>query len=148
MRTLIRVLAALAVSVTALAAEAIKLKYTDLVGVWHVVRVDVNSDGMSTLVDDDPQFMGAAVEFSTHKIRWLKAAARPIDPAIDNCSEPPKVTSAGVDNPLSNFRVEGGFNILCGDGDWGPGGVVRPVDAETVVLFWYDKGILTLKRGT
>ena len=73
-------------------------------------------------------------------------APRPIEPQLDNCDAPPKVTSAGSDNPGSNFQVEGGFNILCGEGDWGPGGVVQPVDANTMILRWYDNGLLRLIR--
>ncbi len=139
--------AAFMVSVSTLAAAPPKLKYADLIGIWRVSGVAVNSDGMSTLVDDDPQFLGAVLEFGVDKIVWLKGTpVRPIEPQLDNCDAPPKVTSAGSDNPGSNFQVEGGFNILCGEGDWGPGGVVQPVDANTMILRWYDNGLLRLIR--
>lgn len=139
--------AALMMSVSSLAAAPGKLKYADLIGIWRVSGVAVNSDGMSTLVDDDPQFLGAVLEFSVDKIVWLNGTpARSIVPEVDNCDAPPKVTSAGPDNPASNFQVEGGFNVLCGDEDWGPGGVVQPVDADTMILRWYDNGLLRLLR--
>ncbi len=147
MRFLGVIAAMMAVTGSAWTAAPTKLTYAELIGTWQVSTVAVASDGMSTLVDDDPQFMGAVVEFSADKIVWLKGtAARPINPDIDNCDAPPKLTSAGSDNPKSAFQVEGGFNVLCGEGEWGPGGVVRPAGGGTVILHWYDQGLLTLKR--
>jgi hypothetical protein len=137
----------LALSSYAEAAHAATLKYEDLVGTWKVAAVVVNSDGMQALMDDDPQFMGAVVEFSPDKIVWLKGTTlRPIDPETDNCHMPLSLTSAGADNPDTLLRIDGGFNIFCGDRGWGPGAVAVPIDSSTVALYWYENGILTLKR--
>lgn len=131
----------------ALPAVAAAPTYADMIGTWRVAAVAVNSDGMQALQIDDPQFMGAVVQFSADKIVWLKGTpARAIDPAADNCEGAPRLTPAVARNPETIFQVDGGFNVVCGVTGWGPGAVIRPVDAGTVDLYWYDNGVLTLKR--
>jgi len=118
-----------------------------MIGTWRVTAVAVTSDGMQALQIDDPQFMGAVVHFGADKIAWLKGTpSRPIDPAADNCEGVPHFTPAVARNPETIFQVDGGFNVVCGGYGWGPGAVIRPVDAGTVALYWYENGVLTLKR--
>ena len=128
-------------------AQAGAPNYADLIGTWRVSAVAVNSDGMQALQIDDPQFMGAVVQFGADKIVWLKGTpSRRIDPAADNCEGAPRLTPAIARNPETIFQVDGGFNVVCGGYGWGPGAVIRPADDGTVALYWYDNGVLTLKR--
>ena len=118
-----------------------------MIGTWRVARVTVNSDGMQALQDDDPAYMGAVVQFSADKIVWLKGTdKRPIDAENDNCSAAPRLSPATARNTETVFQVDGGFNVICGSYGWGPTAVLLPDSGGTVLLYWYDNGILTLKR--
>ena len=146
MRTIFVLLAGGIVAVSILPVGAAELNYTSLIGKWKVQGVKVSGSGVQALVNNDPQYMGAEVEFAADKITWLRGTkAKPLDPS-DNCKAIPKLTPADRNDPDSGYRVKGGFNVLCGSAQWGPGAVVRPVQADTVSLYWYDGGILTLKR--
>ena len=101
------------------------------------------------LVDNDPQYMKAVVAFEPDKIIWLKGTkARPVDPEIDNCDTAPSLVPTSNADPGSGDKVKGGFTILCGKDGWGPGSgaVVVPVSAEMITLYWYDNGVLSLRR--
>lgn len=128
-------------------AESATFQYTDMVGVWRVVAVTVNSDGMQALQDNDPAYMGAVVRFDPDKIAWIKGTtARPVDPATDDCDMPPRLSPAIARNTDTVFQVDGGFNVMCGEYGWGPTAVLLPGEGGAVSLYWHDNAILTLKR--
>lgn len=142
-RLLITVLLA---SVSQLSCAA-SLSYTVLQGRWQVQAVHVSSDGIQAVVENDPQYMGAEVTFSSDKIIWTKGTReRAIDPAIDNCSDKPNLTPADHNDPEMSYRVADGFNVLCGKQPWGPGAVVTVPTRGTMTLYWYDGAILAMKR--
>lgn len=127
----------------ALPAIAAEFDYSSLKGSWEVKGVAVPDEGVQALVKDDPQYMGAVVEFSDNAIKWTKGTeTKPVDPAIDDCAADPSVAPwvADPDEP-DQTPIEGGFNVMCGDDQWG---TVVPVDEKTVELYWYDNGVLTL----
>ena len=120
-------------------AAAAPFSYDDIVGAWRVDDLRLASeDGVQALSPNDPQYVGAVVEFGLNRIRWLKGTpTRPIDPAIDNCDQTPAISLGG-----------GGLTIACGGDGWGPspGAVVRPVAGGRIEISWFDGGILTLSR--
>jgi ABC-type protease/lipase transport system fused ATPase/permease subunit len=126
----------------AVPASAAKLTYDNLVGSWKVTAVAVDGDGVQALVDNDPQYMGAIVQFGPNGVEWTKGTkARPIDASRDNCPTAPSVKASTKADDES--YVKGGYNLICGSNAWG---VAVPVNASTVKLYWFDNGILTLKR--
>ena len=136
---------ALGISSLALPALAADFTYSSLAGSWQVDAVAVPDEGVQALVDDDPQYMGAVVQFGANDITWAEGTeARPIDPAIDNCATAPSLTPwmADPDDP-DQQPIKGGFNVMCGDDVWG---TLVPVDDQTVELHYLDNGVLTLKR--
>ncbi|MCX8958883.1 hypothetical protein [Erwinia psidii] len=126
---------------------AATLSYSTLQGRWQVQSVHVNSDGIQAVVENDPQYMGAEVTFSSDSIIWTKGTKdRPIDPAIDNCSGKTSLTPADHNDPEMGYQVAEGFNVLCGKQPWGPGAVVTSPVRNTMTLYWYDGAILTMKK--
>lgn len=127
-------------------AFAADFDYTKLQGSWTVDAVAVPDEGVQALVDNDPQYMGAVVDFAADKIEWTKGTeTRPIDPSIDNCTSPPTLKPWAPDpDAVDETPIENGFTVMCGDDEWG---TVVPVDDTTVHLYWYDNGVLTLKRS-
>jgi hypothetical protein len=122
------------------------LSYAALTGSWQVTGVAVKDSpsGIQALVDNDPQYMGAVVSFQPDKIIWLKGTkARPIDPAIDNCTQAPRLTPAAHNSDDDGGPVPGGYNMLCGSDAWG---IVVPVSTDTIKIYYYDNGILMLRR--
>jgi hypothetical protein len=128
------------------AAVAAEFNYAALSGKWQVTGVAVKDtpSGIQALVDNDPQYMGAVVQFQADKIVWLKdTKTRPIDPEIDNCTQTPKLTSADHNDDDDGGPVPGGYNIMCGNDSWG---IVVPVSADRIKVYYYDNGILMLQR--
>lgn len=136
---------ALGMASLALPALAADFNYSRLTGSWQVHAVTVPGEGVQALVDNDPQYMGAVVQFNPNSITWTKGTkTRPIDPSIDNCTTAPSLTpwKADPDDP-DQKPIGGGFSVMCGDDAWG---TVVPVDDKTVKLHYLDNGVLTLKR--
>ncbi len=128
------------------AAWASDFTYAALYGSWQVTGVAVQEtpQGVQALVDNDPQYMGAIVSFQPGKITWLKGTkARPIDPQIDNCPVAPKLTPAEKNSEDDGGPVPGGYNMTCNGDYWG---IVVPVSADKVRLYYLDNGILSLQR--
>ncbi|PRH89633.1 hypothetical protein C5L14_03475 [Labrys okinawensis] len=147
MRAFGGILAAGVLVVSTLPSHAADFHYSSLIGRWKVQGVKVAGNGVQALVNNDPQYMGAVVEFDAGKIIWVQGTkAKPIDPNTDNCNAAPKLTPADRNDPDAGYKVKGGYNILCGSQGWGPGAVVLPVQPDVVSLYWYDNGILSLKR--
>ena len=122
--------------------------YAALNGDWQVTGVAVKDtpSGIQALVDNDPQYMGAVISFQPGKIVWLKGTkTRPVDPSIDNCTQAPKLTPAEHNSDDDGGPVPGGYNVMCGSDAWG---IVVPVSADTIKIYYYDNGILTLRRET
>lgn len=138
-------MAAMAVSTSAAAAP---FDYADMIGKWRVTGVQLaNNNAVQALVENDPLYMGAEIQFSPDSIVWFKRGdSRVIDPAADNCHVTPKLTPSDDNDADAVYRVAGGFNVICGDVAWGPGAVIKPHDIHTVQLYWYDNGVLTLTR--
>ncbi|NNS09616.1 hypothetical protein [Erwinia sp. JH02] len=121
--------------------------YATLEGIWHVDAVHVDSTGIQAVMENDPQYMGAVVTFSSNKIMWSQGSAqRTIDPATDNCLKRPTLTSADENDPEDSYQVAGGYNVICGDEPWGPGAVVTAPVNDTLTLYWFDGAILVLKK--
>lgn len=129
----------------ATSAFAADFDYSKLLGSWTVDGVAVPDQGVQALVDNDPQYMGAVVEFAPDKIDWTKGTeTRPIDPSIDNCDTTPTLKPWAPDpDAVDETPIENGFIVTCGDDEWG---TIVPVDDTTVHLYWYDNGVLTLKH--
>ena len=126
-------------------AGAASFSYDDLVGKWRVDAVRVPNDGVQALVTNDPQYIGAVVQFTLTRITWLKGTpTRPIDPRIDNCDQIPTVSP----EPATGRRRQPGLVIACGVEGWGPspGALVRPVTGSRIEIAWFDNGVLTLSR--
>jgi hypothetical protein len=124
---------------------AADFEFSNLKGSWKVEGVAVPNTGVQALVDNDPQYMGAVVEFGADQIKWTKGTkTRPIDPSIDNCAASPTIKPWAADPDFPDEApIEGGFTVMCGTDEWG---TVVPVDEKTVKLHWLDNGVLTLKR--
>ncbi len=128
------------------AAWGAAFSYAALNGNWQVTGVAVQDtpSGIQALVDNDPQYMGAVISFRPDKIIWLKGTkTRPVDPAIDNCTQVIKLTPADHNGDDDGGPVPGGYNIMCGSDEWG---IVVPVSADRIKIYYYDNGILTLRR--
>jgi hypothetical protein len=107
-------------------------------GAWTVtkVRTDPNLK-VAALLDDDPAYMGAIVTFAGDAITWNSAKTNGKG-TYDACKHPSYAMSA--DNP--------GFYAVKCDGDTsGFEMTVKPVNADTLIVNWYDGGILTLTRN-
>lgn len=126
-------------------APASDFTYSDLTGSWKVDAVAVPDEGVQALVDNDPQYMGAVIQFGPNDITWTKGTEiRPIDPSIDNCDTAPSLTPWKADpNDSDQQPIKGGLSVMCGDDAWG---TVVPVDDKTVKLHYLDNGVLTLTR--
>lgn len=135
------VLVATAVAAPSFAAD---FEYSRLVGSWKVDGVAVPNEGVQALVDNDPQYMGAVVEFGASQIKWTKGTkAKPVDPS-DDCAASPTLKPWKADpDAADEVPIEGGFIVMCGSDEWG---TVVPVDEKTVKLYWYDNGVLKLAR--
>lgn len=140
-------MAAMAVSTSASAAA---FGYKDMIGKWRVTGVQLANDGaIQALVENDPLYMGAELQFSADGIVWLKGSGdSPGEHLQDNCYSRPHLTPADDNDPDAGYRVAGGFNVICGDTVWGPGSgaVIKPGNTQTVQLYWYDNGVLTLTK--
>lgn len=136
---------ALGIASLALPALAADFNYSSLTGSWQVSAVAVPNEGVQTLVENDPQYMGAVIEFRPNDITWTKGTkTRPIDPSIDNCTTAPSLTPWKADpNDADQQPIRGGFSVMCLDDVWG---TIVPVDHKTVKLHYLDNGVLTLKR--
>jgi len=126
-------------------AFAANLEFSSLKGIWKVTAVAVPNEGVQALVENDPQYMGAIVEFGTNNITWTKGTkTKPIDPSSDNCVATPTLRSWVADPDFPNEApVKGGFTVMCADSEWG---TVLPENKKTMKLYWYDNGILTLTK--
>ena len=127
-------------------ARAADFTYAALNGSWQVTGVAVRDtpSGIQALVDNDPQYMGAVISFQPDKIIWLQGTkTRPIDPSIDDCPQAPKLTPAAHNSDDDGGPVPGGYNIICGSDAWG---IVVPVSADRIKIYYLDNGILTLQR--
>ena len=145
MKTNILIFTALFGGMLATPVIAADFDYSSLQGSWTVDGVAVPGDGVQALVTDDPQYMGATIAFAADGIEWTKGTeTRPVDPEIDNCDAAPSVTPWMADpDALDETPIEGGFDVMCADDVWG---TIVPVDDQTVELYWYDSGVLTLTR--
>ncbi|EOS95485.1 hypothetical protein ETR_08326 [Erwinia tracheiphila PSU-1] len=117
--------------------------YSVLQGRWQVQAVHINSDGIQAVVENDPQYMGAEVTFSSDNIIWTKGTK---DRAIDNCTGKPRLTPADKNDPQISYQVAGGFNVVCDKQPWEPGAVVTVPENGTITLYWYDGAILSMNK--
>jgi len=129
-------------------AEVRALTYGGLIGTWQVRSVRTFGDGVQALVDDDAQYMGAIVVFEAGAIRWVKGGADKPVAALENCSGQPHLTPVDASPGDASYAIPGGYIVRCQGGTWGPGSgaVVQAATPDAVRLYWYDDGILTLRR--
>lgn len=126
---------------------ATTLDYSTLIGRWQVAGVQVDNSGIQAVVVNDPQYMGAEINFAAREIIWTKGTKdRAVDPATDNCTSVPELTPADNNDPEESYQVTGGFNLLCGTQPWGPGAVVTRPFKGRMTLYWYDGAILAMKK--
>ncbi|WP_341895484.1 hypothetical protein [Ferrovibrio terrae] len=146
MQHILIIVAALLMPFTALAAD---FQYSNMLGKWVVrgVRL-VDESGVQALLPNDAQYMGAVIEFRGDGISWIKGTkSRPL-PVLSffNCTQPPKLASLHrIERDEYAYRVDGGYKVMCGSRWDVP--VLLPVDSSTVLLYWYDGGILLLRRN-
>lgn len=138
----------LALAAVSACAQPAKPDYNALIGKWRVSGVSLaRAGGVQALVENDPHYVGAELEFTAQGIAWRRSAdGQPLKSTTDDCHVRPQLTPADDNDPDTGYQVEGGFNVLCGADAWGPGAVIKPLDGKTAQLYWYDNGILTLTR--
>jgi hypothetical protein len=106
-------------------------------GVWKVTKVRTDpKSAVAALLDDDPSYVNATVAFSPDAMTWNSSKTNGKG-NYDNCKAP--TYAASSDTP-------GAYAITCsGDSsEFHP--TVKPVSRDTLILNWYDGGILTLTR--
>jgi hypothetical protein len=107
------------------------------IGKWTVTKVGTPPDAVvAALVDNDPSYMGAILSFSADAITW-DASKTNKKGTYDNCSNP----GYGPSRDGQGF-----YAIKCGNDVWGFGVTFKVVNQNTMLLKWYDNGILTLTR--
>ena len=121
--------------------------YADLLGKWHVVQVRTveSLHGVQALGDDDPMYMGAGIDFQLDGIAWLPQPQQQFEAKACRAQPSLKPQLPDIRKPQDGYAVDGGFDVYCGDKKWGPA-VILPVDNQTLVLYWFDNAVLTLKR--
>lgn len=123
-------------------------------GHWQVAGVAVSDVGVQALAKDDPSYMGRRLTFTPDRLSWDRP--RPISTEVP-CTTPRIMPAANASDAESRAiirRLGAGatrsYSVACGTGSWGP--VAPPAGAMlafrdgTVGLWWYDGGLLTLRR--
>jgi hypothetical protein len=106
-------------------------------GSWTVTKVRTDpSSAVAALLDDDPAYVNATVTFAPNAMTWNSSKTNGKG-NYDSCKAP--TYSASPDHP-------GFYAIQCsGDSsDFHP--TVKAMNHDTLMLNWYDGGILTLMR--
>jgi hypothetical protein len=106
-------------------------------GTWRVTKV--TSDPalkVAALWDNDPAYLGAVLTFSNDAVSWNSAKTNGKG-TYDNCKKPNYVASS--DEP-------GYYTIKCGSDSSGFDTTIKAISHDTLILNWYDGGILTLTR--
>lgn len=106
-------------------------------GVWKITKVRTDpSAAVSALLDDDPSYVNATVTFSRDAMAWNSAKTNGKG-NYDLCKSP--TYSASPDHP-------GAYAITCSGDLSGFHSTVEVINHDTLILNWYDGGILTLTR--
>ena len=130
-----------------LPARVLAADYADILGKWRVVQVRTVASlhGVQALADDDPLYMGAGIDFQLGGIVWLPKPQQQFE--TDACRARPSLKPQLPDTrkPQDGYAVDGGYDVYCGRKKWGPA-VILPVDGQTLVLYWFDNAVLTLKQ--
>jgi hypothetical protein len=133
-------LAGLSVVASAVGADnlqASQISAARVKGIWTVTKVSTDPHAaVAALLDDDPAYINATVTFSSDAMTWNSSKTNGKG-NYDSCKGP--TYSASPDDP-------GFYEIKCsGDSsDFHP--TVKAFNRDTLILKWYDGGILTLTR--
>jgi hypothetical protein len=131
-------LSGLAAPLVTNSAQSVPATSARVRGIWTVtkVRTDPNLK-VAALLDDDPAYMGAMVTFAADAITWNSGKTNGKG-TYDSCKNPKYSMSS--DNP-------GFYSVKCDGDSSGFEMTVKPVNHDTLILNWYDGGILTLTRN-
>ena len=128
---------ALAHSTTASASHVLPVTRALAAGKWKVTKVEVSPEvRVAALGDNDPEYQGAVITINSDAIAWDVSATNKKG-NYESCARPTYAPS--TDQP-------GLTAIQCNGKPWGFGVTVKAVSKNTLVLDWYDDGILTLTR--
>jgi hypothetical protein len=125
-----------------------------LYGHWQIVGVAVSDTGVQALASDDPSYMGRRLTFTAARLSW----DTPKQGATEAPCDRPSITPTPRDNDpdaRATVRKIGGpasraFAVACAAGSWGPAQAPSPtllaMPDGTVGMWWYDGGLLKLRR--
>jgi hypothetical protein len=106
-------------------------------GVWTVTKVSTDpSAKVAALLDNDPAYFGAMVTFTGDAITWDSSKTNGKG-TYDTCKNPHYSISS--DTP-------GFYAIKCSNDSSGFDTTIKSVNHDTLIMNWYDGGILTLMR--
>ncbi len=106
-------------------------------GSWKVTAAGPSPDAsVSALVKNDPSYMGAMMSVTTGTVSWDTSKTNQKG-TYDTCTHPSFGPTRGA---------HGFYAITCDGKPWGFGASFRMVDQNTMLLKWYDGGVLTLTR--
>jgi len=106
-------------------------------GVWKVTKVSIDpSATVSALLDNDPSYFGATVTFAGNAITWNTDHTNGKG-TYDSCNKP---------NYSISPHTSGLYVVKCSNNASGIDATVKMVNYNTLILNWYDGGILTLTR--
>jgi hypothetical protein len=106
-------------------------------GVWTVTKVATDPNAtVSALLDDDPAYIYATLTFSSDAITWISSKTNGKG-NYDSCKAP---TYSVLPDDLGFYAIK-----CTGDSsDFHP--AIKAVNHDTLILKWYDGGILTMTR--
>lgn len=148
----------LACGATAMAAPATSRQASSsvsmLYGHWQVTGVAVSDIGVQALARNDPAYMGRRLSFTHDRLAWDKPKAISTEAP---CIAPTIRPTAPDGDPEARALVRriGGpatrtFSVSCRNSPWGPAAPPAPMILAlrdgTIGLWWFDGGLLKLRR--
>lgn len=106
-------------------------------GVWIVTKVMPDPNlAVARLLNNDPKYFGASLTFTRDAVSW-DSSKTDGNGSYYNCNKPAYVIS--TDTP-------GFYAVTCDSDSPAFNATVKAIDRDTMILNWYDGGILTLTR--
>lgn len=104
------------------------LSLESLAGAWQVAAVQVSTEGVQALSENDPADMGAVLDIAPDRLAW-----RPRE-------------GGGFEDVCTTPQLAADGRVTCGDGAFGPPGTRMARAGDRLEFDWYDGARLVLER--